>query len=133
MFSYFIAIFVFISFARRSSILFDVTCLPSVPASGPSFTENTTLSVGSSIWSGSSGCGLFGSTTLSPTSSASKPAIATMSPVPASFISILSSPIKPMSFEILPVVFVPSAFASMTFWFLAILPLKILAMPILPT
>ena len=70
---------------------------------------------------------------LSPTSKASKPAIATISPVPASFISVRSSPIKPISLLILPVVFVPSAFASITFAPFAILPLKILAIPILPT
>ena len=132
-FSYRIAMLVFISASKRSSILFEVTNLPSVPASGPSFTLKITLRVGSSICSASSGIGLLGSTILSPTSSASKPAIATMSPVPAASMSVRSSPLKPMSFEILPFICVPSALANITLWFLFIVPLKILAIPILPT
>ena len=70
---------------------------------------------------------------LSPTSSVSNPAIATISPLCASSISTLSSPSKPISFDIRPLTCSPLAFASKTLWFFCTVPLKILATPILPT
>ncbi len=113
-------------------ILLEVTNFPSVPASGESFTENVTLSVGSSICIGSSGIGLFGSHKLSPTSIVSNPATATISPVPAVLMSYLSTPLKPISLLTLPLSFSPSAFTSITVSPIEIVPLKILAIPIFP-
>ncbi len=104
----------FISAFNLSSILFEVTYFPSVPASGESFTEKVTLSVGSSICIGSSGIGLFGSHKESPTSIVSNPATATISPAPAVLISILSRPLNPISLDTLPFTFSPSALHKTT-------------------
>src|SRR5574344_1548090 len=109
-----IAIFVFISAFNLSSILFEVTNFPSVPANGESFTENVTDKVGSSICIGSSGIGFVGSHKESPTSIVSNPATATISPEPAVLISNLSIPLNPISLDTLPFIFSPSALHNKT-------------------
>ena len=131
--SKFIATLVCISDSSRSFILFDVTCLPSCPARGESFTENTTLKVGSSICIGSKGIGFTGSQILSPTSTVSIPANATISPASASSISILFKPRKPISLVIRPFTISPLAFAKAILLPFLIVPLKMREIPIFPT
>ena len=84
--------FVSSSRSKRSRRLRDVTYFPSVPANGDALTQNTMLTVGSSIVTGGSGRGSSGSVTVSPMCTSEKPASATISPGPASCTSVRSRP-----------------------------------------
>ena len=72
----------------------EVTYLPSWPANGELFTENTMLTVGSSTLTGGSGTGFSGSAIVSPMFTSSNPARATRSPGPACCTSTRSRPSK---------------------------------------
>ena len=77
-----IATLVRASLKRRSRRCRDVTYLPSRPAKGETFAENSMATVGSSIRIGGSATGRSGSASVSPISIASMPATATTSPGP---------------------------------------------------
>ena len=80
------------SLKRRSRRCREVTYLPSRPANGDTFEENSMATVGSSMWIGGSATGRSGSASVSPMSIASMPATATSSPGPASGTSTRRSP-----------------------------------------
>ena len=65
---------VFNSRIRRSRIAREVTCLPSLPASGPSLIENCICTVGGSISTNGSGCTSGEPASVSPISTLSMPA-----------------------------------------------------------
>ena len=80
------------SFSSRSLSLREVTCLPSRPLNGESLTDSTIEIVGSSILMCGSARGFSRSERVSPMLTSSRPAMATMSPGPASAISTRFSP-----------------------------------------
>ena len=89
------------SLSRRSRRLREVTNLPSRPANGPLLTLNWIAIVGSSIVIGGSGCGFSTSQKLSPIVMPGMPAMATISPIWVSSMSVRLRPEKLKSFVIL--------------------------------
>ena len=80
------------SFSRRALIWRDVTYLPSRPPSGEVLTPNVIDSVGASTSSRGSGRGSPGSVSVSPMVTSGRPATETISPGPASAMSMRSIP-----------------------------------------
>ena len=78
--------------SRRALIWRPVTYFPSRPDSGEVFTPNVMLSVGSSTSRRGSGRGSAGSVSVSPIVTSGRPATETISPGPASAMSMRSMP-----------------------------------------
>ncbi|MNI41118.1 hypothetical protein D3C73_953630 [compost metagenome] len=104
------------SLKRRSRSLREVTHLPSLPAKGLLFTRNVICIVGSSIFRTGSASGFCGSAIVSPMLISLIPAIATMSPAPASSVSTRFRPWKPKSFSMRAVLLLPSRMMTVTDW-----------------
>ena len=81
-----------VSRSSRALIWREVTYFPSRPDSGEVFTPNVMLSVGASTSRRGSGRGSAGSVSVSPIVTSGRPATDTMSPGPASAMSIRSIP-----------------------------------------
>ena len=76
------------SFSRRSRIFLEVTCLPSIPANGPLFTEKIIPTVGSSTMIRGNGRGSIAEVIVSPIVKSSRPATIAISPAPISLTGI---------------------------------------------
>ena len=100
-----------------------VTLSPSVPASGELLTMNDIETVGGSIGCAGSGVSTEGSQKVSATVPLVSPAMATMSPAPASSSGVRSMPRKARILDRRPCsITLPSAESTFTAWFGLMLP-----------
>jgi len=81
-----------VSRSSRARISREVTFLPSSPASGPSFTENSICTVAGSISTNGSGSASSALAKVSPMSTSSNPASPAMSPAVTLFTSLVCRP-----------------------------------------
>ncbi len=104
-----------------------------LPANGELFTWKVMLMVGSSTVSAGSASGASSAQTVSEIDRSDTPEMATMSPAPASSVSMRSRPMKPSTCRILPWRFLPSRSTTLTGMLRRTLPRWMRPMPIRPT
>ena len=122
-----------VSRSSRARISRDVTFLPSRPASGPSFTENSICTVAGSISTNGNGSASSANANVSPMSTSSNPANPAMSPAVAEVTSLVCSPANCLSLMIFAFCFEPSLRSTLIWSPCLTSPDKIRPMAIRPT